>query len=461
MKLLIIGLNHKTAPVAMREQLAFTHEKLTQALPTLYPLTQGVVILSTCNRTEIYALVAGNRYDTSTESFTQLQTLAPKTQATYTTYRDDKLIANKQYAEHFYHIIYWLAQFQQLTMADILPYLYGYENNQALNHLLRVASGLDSMILGEPQILGQLKQALHVANESQAVTKKMQWLFEQVFAAAKRVRHETQIGAQAVSLGFAVAKLVTQIFDEPHNNTLLLVAAGEMNRLVATHVAALGIKQIIICNRSMQRAQDLAETLVNEQTQVRVIGLDGLDEALCQADIVSSCSGSMTTLIHAAAVKTALKKRRYQPMLLVDLAVPRDIDANVTNIDDVYLYSIDDLQHVIAGNLEQRKQAAVSAEVLISQLVIDTMLKFQVRQMGRQIKRYRDNARMQSEQELQKALLSLNKGKNAEVVLAELTHKLTQTLLHAPSQLLRAVASQKDPEVMEFVLDNLHDAGRE
>ena len=426
MQLLVIGLNHKTAPVAMREQLAFAAEDLPIALDSLKAITQGAVILSTCNRTEIYALAPEGQTLTSTMS----------------------------------QVIEWLAAFKNTPMQKIAPHLYQYQNNHALLHWVRVASGLDSMILGEPQILGQIKQAVRQSRAKEAISSKLSWVIQQVFAAAKQVRNETRVGSQAVSLGFAAAKLVTQIFQKPSNNTLLVVAAGEMNRLVATNIAGLGVGKVIICNRSLKRAALLASELETIVPQIEIIPLDQLPNVLPQADIVTSCSGSLYTLIDKTMVKQALKQRRHQPMLMIDLAVPRDIDPTVSELDDVYLYSIDDLQHVIAGNLEQRRQAAVEAELLVSQIVVAIERKYLVRQVGQDIQQYREQAKHHADMILSQSLQQLADGHAAEAVLTELTRKLTQTLTHAPSKLLRETASEQPVETVNFVAQQLTHAFR-
>lgn len=438
MQLLVIGLNHKTAPVALREQLAFGASDLPMALSELRGLTQGAVIVSTCNRTELYTLAPDP------------VAIAPESQAS-------------ALSQHSHNMMAWLAGFKQLSLATLQPHLYVYENNHALTHWVRVAAGLDSMILGEPQILGQIKQAVSLAKQHGCISRKLSWVIQQVFAAAKQVRSETQVGSQAVSLGFAAVKLITQIFDKPQNSTLLVVAAGEMNRLVATNIAGLGVKHIIICNRSRERAERLANelSLLKSAPSVSIVPLAELATVLPQADIVSSCSGSLYSLIDKTVTKQALKQRRHQPMLMIDLAVPRDIEPSVGELDDVYLYSIDDLQHVIAGNIEQRRQAAVEAELLVSQLVVAIERKFLVHKVGQDIQNYREQAQHQANELLQQALHQLADGQHAEQVLTALTHRLTQTLTHAPSKLLRQTASEQPAETVQFVADHLTHAFRE
>ena len=457
MRLVVIGVNHKTAPVALRERLALVGDDVTIALEQLAGFTDGSVIVSTCNRTEIYALVP--------------QTVSPQDAASTipSTPNDlfvtDELmttsVSSVMVSEHILHIKQWLAQFKHLPLSEIEPYLYVHRDIHALTHWLRVAAGLDSMILGEPQILGQIKRAVQLAQHEKSFNTQLGWIVDQVFAAAKRVRNETQVGAQAVSLGFAAAKLVTQIFDNLHSRTLLVVAAGEMNRLVATHIAGLGVGRIIICNRNLERAEALASELRRADRIVDVRSLHELPQLLAEADIVSSCSGSMDLLIDKTMTLQALKRRRYQPMLMIDLAVPRDIDSTISQIDDVYLYSVDDLQHVIAGNLEQRRQAAVDAELLVSQLVVEMERRFQVRKVGRDIQQYRLRTQQQVDKQLKHSIAALKRGDlTTEEVITELSRRLTQSLTHAPSKLLRKAAREGDNELLDFVVSGLKEANR-
>lgn len=433
MKLAVIGVNHKTAPVAMRERLSFGSD-LTDAIHSLYHTINphGVLIVSTCNRSEIYI------------GF------------------DEQWLSDEQALSHQCQQTHqWLANFKGLPLSEIAPFLYTYEDNRALNHWLRVAAGLDSMILGEPQILGQIRQAVAIAKEAGGIGSQFDWLTQQIFAAARNIRRDTKIGKQAVTLGFAAAKLVTQIFDKPSDTTLLVVAAGEMNRLVAHNIAALGMTHIIIANRSAERAAILQDELTqmanNAGRKVRIdcVGLDKLGEVLQLADVVSSCSGSMDILIDVAMIKSAQVARRHQPLLLVDLAVPRDIDPNARVLDDVYLYSVDDLQHVIAGNLEERKQAAVEAELLVSQLTINIESQMQVLSARKLISDYRQIALAHKQRLLNLATWRLDNGADAHAVLHDFAHTLTQTLTHPPSKLIRNVAQTADPATLDMVINGL------
>lgn len=433
MKVVVIGVNHKTAPVAMRERLSFADDT-KHAIGELNALTDvcGAVIVSTCNRSEIY--VGFEHDDDDGEHPISTQALG---------------------------ISRWLADFKGINIDELSPFLYIYENARAINHWIRVASGLDSMILGEPQILGQIRNAVSLSKECGGIGGRFDWLTQQIFASARTVRRDTKVGQQAVTLGFATAKLVTQIFDNPQELTLLIVAAGEMNRLVAHNVATLGMKHIIIANRSPERANTLKDELTEMAkslpylVQIDCIGLDALPEALLKADVVSSCSGSMQTLISLPMVKSAQKARRYRPMLLVDLAVPRDIEPAITHLDEVYLYSVDDLQHVIAGNLEERKQAAVEAELLASQLTSNIETQIQLLSARKMIASYRHIAQTHKVRLLHIAKERLSQGEPADIVLDEFAHALTQTLTHPPSRLIRHVATTCDPAVLDMVTDGL------
>jgi len=466
MRLVVIGVNHKTAPVALRERLALVGADVNIALEQLEQFTDGSIIVSTCNRTEIYALVPEKTAPEITSG--QVNDVTPTRASASITAANKAANSNNSssvspaaVSAHILKIKNWLAEFKQLPLSEVDPYLYVHRDVHALTHWLRVAAGLDSMILGEPQILGQIKQAVHLAQDEKVLNNQLGWIVDQVFAAAKRVRNETHVGAQAVSLGFAAAKLVTQIFDDFAKRTLLVVAAGEMNRLVATHIAGLGVGRIIICNRSPERAEALAAELRQPGRSVEVQPLDALPQLLSEADVVSSCSGSMNLLIDKTMTVQALKRRRYQPMLMVDLAVPRDIDSTISQMDDIYLYSVDDLQHVIAGNLEQRRQAAVDAELLVSQLVVEMEQRFAVRKVGRDIEQYRNRTHTQVDKILSESIARLENGEvNAEEVITELSRRLTQTLTHAPSKLMRKAASEGDSALLDFVVSGLHDAYR-
>lgn len=319
---------------------------------------------------------------------------------------------------------------------------------------MRVASGLDSLMLGEPQIMGQVKTALSLAKDSHTVSQQLNRIFEYAFYAAKRVRSETAVGSHAVSMGYAVAQLALQVFSHPEKLTVMVVAAGEMNSLVAKHLAEMGVTKILICNRTRARAETLAQEIAH-RVEVEIIEFDQLAANLHRADVISSCTGSLHQVIAYPEVKAALKKRRYQQMLLVDLAVPRDIDPKIENLDGVYLYGVDDLQTVIDENLAQRRQAAVEAEVMVNQLVTELVTQQKVQQAGATIHAYREQGESLREEELSLAMTRIAKGEDAAQVLQEFSYRLTQKLLHPTSILLREAAKGDEPECFEFMQENL------
>ncbi|MCU4531906.1 glutamyl-tRNA reductase [Acinetobacter sp. P1(2023)] len=417
MSFFALGVNHQTASVELREQIAFNAERLSRLLAEqrYHQNLKDLVVVSTCNRTEVYAM-----------------------------------------AENAESLLKWLADANNIDVKQLIHHVYRYENTQAITHLMRVASGLDSLMLGEPQILGQVKSALALSKEAQTVSPELNSVFEYAFYAAKRVRSETAVGSHAVSMGYAVAQLALQVFSKPEKLTVMVVAAGEMNSLVAKHLAEMGVAKIIICNRSRERADQLAQEIAH-QVEVEIIEFSALAENLYRADVVSSCTGSLYQVIAYSDVKTALKKRRYQQMLMVDLAVPRDIDPKVEALDGVYLYGVDDLQSVIDENLAQRRQAAVEAEVMVNQLATQLITHQKVKEAGSTIHAYRQHSEEISQQELTHALEALHHGENAEQVLQQFAHRLTQKLMHPTSILLREAAKAENPDYFEWLQQHLQD----
>jgi len=388
MSFFALGVNHQTASVELREQIAFNPEKLSALLAeqSQHPELNDLVVVSTCNRTEVYAM-----------------------------------------SEHPEQVLDWLAHVNGIDVQQLSRHVYRYENAQAVSHLMRVASGLDSLMLGEPQILGQVKTALALAKDSHTVSQQLNRIFEYAFYAAKRVRSETAVGSHAVSMGYAVAQLALQVFSHPEKLTVMVVAAGEMNSLVAKHLAEMGVAKIIICNRTRARAETLAQEIAH-RVEVEIIEFDQLAANLHRADVISSCTGSLHQVITYPEVKAALKKRRYQQMLLVDLAVPRDIDPKIENLDGVYLYGVDDLQSVIDENLAQRRQAAVEAEVMVNQLVTELVTHQKVQQAGATIHAYREHGESLRQEELNLAMARIAKGEDAVQVMQEFSYRLTQKL---------------------------------
>ncbi|AUX85023.1 glutamyl-tRNA reductase [Acinetobacter tandoii] len=415
MSFFALGVNHQTASVALREQIAFNAEKLSVLLAQQSHNTElnDLVVVSTCNRTEVYAI-----------------------------------------SENADMVLNWLAQANDLDVKQLVNHVYRYEDAQAVTHLMRVASGLDSLMLGEPQILGQVKSALSLAKDAHTVSGNLNRIFEYAFYAAKRVRSETAVGSHAVSMGYAVAQLALQVFSQPEKMTVLIVAAGEMNSLVAKHLAEMGVGKVLICNRTRERAELLAQEIAH-QVEVEILEFADLAENLHRADVISSCTGSLHQVISYQDVKRALKKRRYQQMLLVDLAVPRDIEPKVESLDGVYLYGVDDLQSVIDENLAQRRQAAVEAEVMVNQLAIELITHERVNEAGETIHQYRQHGHELQQEELQLALARLQKGENAAQIMQDFAHRLTQKLLHPTSIVLRDAAKAEDPAYFEQLQQSL------
>ncbi|WP_100754234.1 glutamyl-tRNA reductase [Vibrio salilacus] len=413
MSLLAIGINHNTATVELREKVAFGPDKLPKALEQLSQnlMVNGNVIISTCNRTEIYCDVKSGGKS---------------------------------------KIIDWLSQFHQVSTEDLKPSLYVYEEQAAIRHLMRVSCGLDSLVLGEPQILGQVKQAYADSRQYQAVDSAMDKLFQKAFSVAKRVRTETDIGGSAVSVAYAACTLAKHIFESIEKSTVLLVGAGETIELVAKHLAGNGCKKMIVANRTKERALPLAE-----QFGAEVIGLPEIPEHLPKADIVISSTASPLPIIGKGMVESALKARRYQPILLVDIAVPRDIESQVGELNDVYLYTVDDLQSIVDSNMEQRKIEAIQAEAIVSEESAAFMSWARSLQAVDSIREYRQSANEMREELLTKSLQSLAAGADAEKVLLELSNKLTNKLIHAPTRALQSAAEKGEPAKLAIIRQSL------
>lgn len=430
MTLLVLGINHKTASVSVREKVAFSDEKRHLALQQIQQqnLAEGAVILSTCNRTEVYL----HHRQISPQECNQWQNNAEK----------------------------WFADIHQLSLDELNPSIYTFQNQQAANHLMRVACGLDSLILGEPQILGQVKQAFQITEDYYQslhlpLSSELSRLFQKTFSTAKRVRTETNIGESAVSVAYAACSLARQIFESLRKLNILLVGAGETIELVSRHLLRHGVKKLMIANRTHERAERLVEKLASD-TQIDVFALDELQTALNQADIVISSTGSPNVLIRQEMVKIAQKARHYAPMLLVDIAVPRDIDESVAKLDSVYHYSVDDLQDIIQRNLSQREQASEQAQEIIAQECADFFEWLKVRQFSNLIKHYRQDAEQTRQELLEKALLSLKNGENSEEILQELSYKLTNKLIHAPTQTMQAMMKSSNAEGLHAFSNALH-----
>ena len=413
MTILVLGINHKTASVALREKVAFSDEKRAFALRNIQQteLAESAVILSSCNRTEVYL--------------------------------HNKRVSPQEAQSWITQAVQWFATIHQLDLAELNRCIYIHENLPAVNHLMEVACGLDSLILGEPQILGQVKQAYQMSeeyyqHEHQSISGELSRLFQKTFATAKRVRTETNIGESAVSVAYAACSLARQIFESLRELTILLVGAGETIELVSRHLLRHGVKNIVIANRTLARAETLLDKLARPQN-VQAIGLERLQEGLNQADIVISSTGSPTVLITQTMVEMAQQQRDYKPMLLVDIAVPRDIEESAAELDSVYHYTVDDLQNIIQHNLSRREQASVQAKEIIRQECQDFFEWLKLHQFSNLIRKYRENADQTRQVLLERALNAIQQGEDAELVVQELSYKLMNKLIHSPTQAMQTM----------------------
>ena len=391
MQLYTIGLNHTTAPIAVRENVAFTDANLRHALSDLTANNAvEAAILSTCNRTEIY-----------------VQSTTPEP------------------------IVNWLANYHRLEFAKIQPYTYTLTNHEAVKHAFRVASGLDSMVLGEPQILGQFKQSVKVAQEAGTLGTNLHKLFQRTFEVAKEVRTTTDIGGSSISMAAAAVKLSQRIFGDIKNQNVLLIGAGEMIALCADHFAAQKPKSITVANRTLERGAALAEKI-----GCQAILLNDLPARFAEFDIVITSTASQLPIVGLGMVERAVKARKHRPIFMVDLAVPRDIEPEVAQLDDVFLYTVDDLAQVVSDGMENRQSAAIAAEMIVEARVESFMQWLAKRDSVPTIKALRDQAEATRKLELDKALKLMQKGESAEKVLEALSNALTNKFLHAPSHVL-------------------------
>lgn len=405
MNLIALGINHNSAAVEVRERVAFAPEQVGEALSDACEQGQveEVVILSTCNRTEIYAIVPEG-------------TLAV-----------DKAL----------QLIDWMANYHHLSVDELRESAYHFESEQALHHIIQVASGLDSMVLGEPQIFGQLKSAYAVAGEAGTVGGELGRLFQRVFSVAKRVRTDTAIGENPVSVAYAAVDLARHIFSDLNKCNALLVGAGETIELVARHLIEAGVSGIVIANRTLGRARELAQKFGAE-----AVLLAEIPEQLLDADIVITSTASQLPILGKGAVEQALKARRHRPVLMVDIAVPRDIEAQVGDLRDVYLYSVDDLREIVEQNMRSRHQEARKADEIIAEGV--RVCVDEVRRLASVdvVKDYRRLAEEMRELELQRALRALARGEDPQKIAAQLARAITNKLIHAPTAGLKQASAE-------------------
>lgn len=412
MQLTAVGLNHQTAPLSIREKLAFSAAVLPEAVRNLARSNAATeaVILSTCNRTELYCV--GDSEE----------------------------------------IIRWLADYHSLPIEEISPYLYTLGMQETVRHAFRVACGLDSMVLGEPQILGQIKDAVRVAQEQESMGKKLNALFQKTFSVAKEVRTDTAVGENSVSMASASVKLAEQIFPDIGDLNVLFIGAGEMIELVATYFAAKNPRLMTVANRTPARAQELCDKLgVNAEPCL----LSDLPAILHEYDVVVSSTASQLPIVGKGMVERALKQRQSMPLFMLDLAVPRDIEAEVGDLNDAYLYTVDDMVNIVQSGKEARQKAAAAAEMLVSEKVAEFVRQQQGRQSVPLIRALRDEGEKARKQVLENAMKQLAKGATAEEVLERLSIQLTNKLLHSPTQTLNK-AGEEDKDLVHAVAQIYH-----
>lgn len=404
MSLFVLGINHQTAPVALRERVAFAQDALAPALLSLHalPVVQEAVLLSTCNRTELYAQTQDN---------------------------GDALVR-------------WLSHYPQVQ-TDLSAYLYRHHDADAVRHLFRVASGLDSLVLGEPQILGQVKQAWATSREVGTLGGQLDRLFQQAFATAKRTRTDTQIGVNPVSVASVAVRLAQDNFANLRDSTVLLIGAGETIELAARHLVEAKVQRLLIANRTLAHAQELAS-----RHGGIALPLSELDKHLAEADVVISATAARSPILRRPQVEHALRQRRHRPMLLLDLAVPRDIADDVSGLSDVFVYTVDDLERAIEDNRRSRREAAQQAEAIIELQTTRFIEQWRVSSQQQPLLQLRAHGEQARAEALAKAQQQLAAGMPPEQALELLAHTLTNKLLHAPTVALRDAARNGDIELV-------------
>jgi len=409
MSLLSLGINHQTAPVDVREKVAFSTDQVDAALRELkdLPAVNESVIVSTCNRTEIYC----------------------------------DLEVNSAHS-----LAHWLSKYHGMSEDSLLPYIYQHTDQEAARHLFRVASGLDSMVLGEPQILGQLKTSYDQARNGKSIDSILDRLFQHSFNVAKRVRTDTEIGSNAVSVAFAAVNLSKQIFGELNELRALLIGAGETIELVARHLQSQKIGSMVIANRSLDNARKLADDIGADAVQINAV-----PEQLVGADIVISSTASQLPILGKGATETALRQRKHRPIFMVDLAVPRDIETQVGDLDDIYLYTVDDLKNVVDENLRSREVAAEAAQEIINLEVKAFTQWMRTHQSADEIRLLRQKAEIIKQQCIEKTLMQFRQDQDIDKALEKLANLLTNKMLHGPTVELRRALKDNDKDTIRFL----------
>lgn len=419
MQLIAVGLNHTTAPLSLREKVAFPADQLGQAVASACAWFGNTnqrpfenAILSTCNRTEIYGASAN----------------------------DGDIDAVVDQTAHF------VADFHKLPYAELRPYLYALPHDSAVRHAFRVASGLDSVVLGEPQILGQMKDAVRQAEAAGGLGTYLHQMFQRTFAVAKEVRSTTEIGAHSVSMAAAAVRLSQRIFDDLSQQHVLFIGAGEMIDLCITHFAAQHPKSLTIANRTVERAEILAQRFNGHAMR-----LGELPDQLSRFDVVVSCTASSLPIMGLGMVERAIKARRRKPIFMVDLAVPRDIESEVGRLNDVFLYTVDDLGAAVQVGLENRQLAVAQAEAIIETRVQAYMHWLSSRSMVPLIQDLQESGEQMRRAEVERAKKLLAKGEDIDAVLEALSKGLTAKFLHGPQQALHSADADERARLAQLL----------
>ena len=407
MPLYALGLNHATAPVKVREQVAFQPDTLGVALRDLIaqPSVKEAAILSTCNRTEVYFSAAE---------------AAP--------------------------VERWLESFHRVPSESLHPYVYTLAQDRAVSHAFRVASGLDSMVLGEPQILGQMKHAVRSAEAAGALGLILNRLFQRTFAVAKDVRTNTDIGSASISMAAAAVKLAERIYPSLHDQHLLLIGAGEMIDLAAAHFAAKHPKSITVANRTLERGEQLAARF-----GANAITLNELPERLAQFDMIVTSTASSLPILGKGLLERAIKSRRHTPMFIVDLAVPRDVEPEAAELDDVFLYSVDDLANIVKDNLQIRVDALTQAEEMIAEQAQSFLRWLDGRSVIPTLTALQGHHEVLRAAEVERARRLLSGGAAPEQVIEQLARGLTNKFLHAPAQALTRAGDAERAQLLAML----------
>jgi glutamyl-tRNA reductase len=407
MSIFAVGINHESAPVKIRERIAIAPEATVDALHNLtqLPGVSEAAILSTCNRTELYCCT-------------------------------EPMAENAPAA--------WLHHYHELDTGKLNQFLYSHRDDQAVRHMLRVATGLDSMVLGEPEILGQMKSAYRLARSAETLGAPLERLFQHTFSVAKRVRTDTAIGENPVSVAFTAVTLAKRVFGDLSRQNVLFVGAGETIELAARHLVSNKVAHVMVANRTLSKAQDLANRIGGS-----AIPLHAIDDHLAKADLLLCSTGAREPIIHLDAVKAAIVKRKRRPMFMVDLAVPRDVAEEVGELSDVYLYTIDDLKEAAEAGKAGRKQAALEAESMVDLQVEDFMRWLRSLSAVASIREYRDRAMTARDELVEQAVRQLAAGKSVEDTLNALANRLTQRFLHTPSLRMRQAAAHGRDDLLE------------